>query len=363
MGPATSQGVAFGLGSMRETQTRGEVSLRIYWHDGNISGDVIGERVVAGLGFFDGVHLGHQAILTRVQELAKTINGIPMAITFDRHPISMIRPDAVPKLLTDCEERRQYMWDNGIKAIAELVFDESMVNLEPERFATDILVSRLGVVAVAAGEDFRFGCGGRGGIELLHSKGHQWGIDMVEVVDSVVVEGAKVSSTRIRGLLEAGMVEDAGRLLGRPYRLSGQVVEGEGRGRELGFPTANLAVAPERLMPKDGVYAVTVRHLTDNRQKGHAPSQRGFLGVLSISNKPTFAGKSRAVEVHVLEQDADYYGKRLVVSFHTRLRPIHRFDNAEKLQEQIVRDIQVARKLSMRLERGPIERIYTLGAL
>ncbi|NLJ24336.1 MAG: bifunctional riboflavin kinase/FAD synthetase [Firmicutes bacterium] len=349
--------------------------MQIHWWDGSLSDGMKGCRIVAGLGFFDGVHLGHQVILRQVLEVAATLDAVPAIVTFDRHPLTTIRPEAVPQLLTDGEERKQYLLDFGMKAVIELTFNKQLARLEPEQFASDILAKRLGVVAVIAGEDFRFGYQGRGGIDLLRKDGDKWGIGFVQAVDSVIVGDEKVSSTRIRGLLLEGMVEEAAELLGRPYKLIGPVVEGEGRGKKLGFPTANLAIPPKRLIPKDGVYAVTIRQPMEITQTGQLATAGELLGVLSVSDKPTFAGATRAVEVHILDEEKDYYGKKLEVSFHRRLRSIRKFANAEELQSQVTRDIKTVRELFsgqfMSTEDtppigrigGPGEKIYSLKAL
>lgn len=346
MAAATGQAAALGIGNMIGTIARGEDSLQIHWWDGSITNSMKGHRVVAGLGFFDGVHLGHQAVLRKVLEVAATLDAVPAIVTFDRHPLTMIKPEAVPQLLTDGEERKQYLLEQGMKAVVELTFDKQLATLEPEQFASDVLVQQLGVVAVIAGEDFSFGYRGRGGIDLLRKEGDKWGIEFVQAVDSVVIGDEKVSSTRIRGLLQQGMVKEAADLLGRPYKLIGPVVEGEGRGKKLGFPTANLDIPPQRLIPQDGVYAVTVCQVMDVAGACHLAATDELLGVLSISDKPTFVGATRAVEVHVLDEEKDYYGKKLAVSFHRRLRPIRKFANAEDLQSQVARDIKVARELS-----------------
>ena len=337
--------------------------MQIYWRDGSVTDGEDGNRVVAGLGFFDGVHLGHQAILRRVRELAADMDSVPMVVTFDRHPFSVIKSKLAPPLLTNREERRHYMWDLGIEAIAELCFDAKLATLEPEEFASDILARQLLVVAVVAGDDFSFGYKGRGGIALLRQKGHEWGITVIETVDPVLAGKEKVSSTRIRGLIQAGIVEEAAVLLGRPYRLAGPVIEGEGRGRKLGFPTANLAIPSDRLIPQDGVYAVTVRQLIDDDKIGYTVKQGEYPGVLSISDKPTFAEATRAVEVHLIDQDKDYYGRKLEISFHRRLRPIQKFANAEALKEQVARDIANARKLPLEHCSSQGEKIYSLRAL
>lgn len=321
--------------------------------------------MAAGLGFFDGMHLGHQAIAAQVVELGASLGLTPALVTFDRHPLSIVKPDEVPPLLTGADERRQYMWELGIEAVVELIFDEGLAGLEPEEFIKKILVDRLGVAAVAAGGDFTFGYKGRGTTEFLRKEGSRWGIQSVTTVPSVIVDGEKVSSTRIRGLLQEGDVETAGKLLGRPYRLAGPVIQGDGRGRKLGFPTANLEVNEDRLIPKDGVYAVTVREIGAEDGGKLAARRQELIGVLSISMKPTFDGKVRAVEVHVLDHKAAYYGKELEVSFHRYLRPIQKFASSEELQRQVAWDIQNARRLfqtgvESKSGSAPAEKIYSL---
>lgn len=321
--------------------------------------------MVAGLGFFDGVHLGHQAILLRVLELANEMGGLPLMVTFDRHPLAMISPDSVPLLLNHATERRSYVWELGIEAIAELVFDKQFSELPPEEFVTRILAQQLGVVAVVAGEDFHFGYRGEGGIKLLKQLGPAWGIRITDVVEPVLVKGVRVSSTRIRALLKAGNVKEAARCLGRPYRLRGPVVVGEGRGRHLGFPTANLDIPKERLVPKDGVYAVTVEVVDDffDTQGVSIADTAEMMGVLSIGDKPTFHGTERAIEVHVLHRQESYYGKELEISFHEWLRPSERFADAQELQSQVQRDIETTRRLFKTMPWAGGGKIYSHRAL
>ena len=337
--------------------------MQIYWRDGRITSSVLNVEMVSGLGFFDGMHLGHQAIASQVVELAASLGRVPALVTFDRHPLSIVKPEAVPLLLTTAEERRQYMWDLGIEAVVELVFDGSLARLEPEEFVKGILVGQLKVIAVAAGEDFTFGNKSRGTTELLAKDGPSWGLKSVIKVPPVEAGGEKVSSTRIRRLLQEGDVEAAAELLGRPYRLAGPVIQGEGRGRTLGFPTANLKIEPHQLIPREGVYAVTVRERAADNTHGDAQRQV-LIGVLSISTKPTFDGSILAIEVHVLDHKAAYYGKELEVSFHHFLRPIQKFANSHELQAQVDRDIQAARKLLpasvIGTDQSSSEKIYSL---
>ena len=186
-----------------------------------------------------------------VEELATKSGAIPLMITFDRHPLSILSPDTVPKLLTSPTERRVYAWDLGITAVAELVFDENLATMDAERFASDILANRLGVISVVAGEDFSFGHRGQGGVSLLRQEGHQWGIDTVDIVEPLFVKESKVSSTRIRNLLE-GKVEDRECLGCYPQLAMRSSLEKVGRA---GFPLL-IWLCRDRLIPKDGVYAV-----------------------------------------------------------------------------------------------------------
>lgn len=339
--------------------------MQVYWQNGSVTNSVGIKPVIAGLGFFDGVHLGHQAILLRVRELAKKMDGLPLMVTFDRHPLAVIKPDSVPLLLSGAKERRSYVWELGIKAICELVFDEQLSRLAAEEFVARILAQQLGVIGVVAGEDFRFGYRGQGGVELLKEMGPEWGIRFTDVVEPVSIKGERVSSTRIRALLMDGNVKEAARCLARPYRLRGPVVVGEGRGRDLGFPTANLDIPKDRLIPRDGVYAVTA-HIVDGSSGNEGAAfadTAGMLGVLSIGDKPTFDGTERAIEVHVLDRQESYYGKELELSFHEWLRPSVRFSDAEELQAQIQRDIGSARRLFKTIPWANGGKIYSHRAL
>ncbi|NLK08926.1 MAG: bifunctional riboflavin kinase/FAD synthetase, partial [Firmicutes bacterium] len=175
--------------------------MQVYWRNGSITRCINDRPVVAGLGFFDGVHLGHQAILSKVVELAGEIGAVPAMVTFDRHPLSIVRPSHVPPLLTTARERRVYAWELGILAVCELTFDETLSELSPREFASGILADCLGVTAVVAGDNFHFGFRGEGGTTLLKQAGPEWGIRLTSVVEPVLVEGEVVSSTRIRKLL------------------------------------------------------------------------------------------------------------------------------------------------------------------
>lgn len=325
--------------------------LQVYWQDGSIKDRLPDRKSVVALGFFDGVHLGHQAILRRAKLLAQEIGGISVAVTFDRHPLAVVGSGPPPLLLTSRQQRWKYILETGVEAVVELPFDKQFSQLSPESFIDEILVDRLGAVAVVVGYNFHFGRQGRGDVRLLQKRGRMYGLQVQEIAP-VLWEKEVVSSTRIRQLLKEGRVEEAARLLGRFYRLAGEVVPGEGRGQKLGFPTANLGVKPERLIPADGVYAVGVWHISSrggevkqmNGVSVKEAASQPWAGVLAISDKPTFGGGMRTVEVHIIEQRQSYYGEQLEVAFWEWLRPIRCFKNGKELARQLRADIAAARK-------------------
>lgn len=324
---------------------------------------------VVALGFFDGVHLGHQAVLDVVKQKAKAHKGTSIVLTLDQHPAAVVANQEPPKLITTLSERIQLLLEAGMDRVVTVRFDREFAAQPPMRFVSDILVGRLRAKEVVAGYDYRFGHRGAGDVQYLSRLGWANGFT-VTTVAPVQVDGQVVSSTLIRSLLQGGQVEEVTKLLTRPYRLSGVVVKGDQRGRNLGFPTANLAVDKDKVMPADGVYAVKVslakEHITDpgegNPGSGRSDlcclstgviSPHGVLpidaasypGVLSISDKPTFDGRERTIEVHILDFDGDLYRRQVQVDFIRYLRPIFRFNKVEDLVAQIQADIQVTRDL------------------
>ncbi|HEY3961778.1 MAG TPA: riboflavin biosynthesis protein RibF [Gaiellaceae bacterium] len=268
-------------------------------------------RAVA-IGTFDGVHAGHRAVIAAAVARA----GTPTVVTFDPHPRSVLGGGV--ELLTTLERRLELIGECGVEDILVVPFDEAVAALEPEAFAGEYLLS-LGTQTVVAGKGFRFGRERRGDLALLSALG-------LEAVEVPLVEG--VSSTQLRELIRAGKVGEAAPLLGRPVEVDGQVVGGDHRGAGLGFPTANLDVAPELLVPANGIYAGAVG---DRR------------AAVSIGVNPHFGGTQRRVEAYLLDWGGDLYGDRLVVELWQRLRDERAFASDEELVEQIARDVEQTR--------------------
>ena len=284
------------------------------------------------IGVYDGVHRGHQAVLIDLAARAREMGVDQQAVlTFDRHPLALVAPERVPGLLTTVDHRLEILESLGVDLVGVLPF-EQIRKMPPDRFIHQVLLGSLGAKLVVVGTNFRFGLDRAGDVGLLQSEGarHGFGVDPVELLHG---DGAAVSSSAIRALLDAGDVEGAERALGRPFEMRGVVQPGDGRGRSIGFATANLAFADELLVPARGVYAVWV-------MLGDVP----IPGVANIGVRPTFGGGALVVEVHLLEFDRDLYGRELAVRFHQRLRDEQRFDGIDDLVEQIDRDVGAARE-------------------
>lgn len=296
-----------------------------------------GPSVVA-IGKFDGVHVGHQAVLERMKEDARSANARSVAVTFDRNPLEILRPEICPENVVSTERKIELLGELGLDATLVLTFDRTLASLDAEDFVRRILVDALGVVTVLVGRDFRFGRGGKGDPELLRELGPKHGFT-VDVVEDVHPEGAerRVSSTWIRELLAAGDVATAATVLGRPVSVSGEVVHGLKRGRELGFPTANLSEVIDALAPADGVYA---GWLEDHETGVRHPA------AISVGTNPTFDDvERRQVEAHVLDESGlDLYGHHVTVEFTDHLRGMTAFDGMEALITQIAADVSDARR-------------------
>lgn len=283
------------------------------------------------IGVFDGLHLGHRAVMDRLVERARRDGLHPAALTFDPHPLEFVAPEHAPKLLTSVAQRIELLGECGIETVGILPFPE-IRDLSPETFAVDLLGGRLHAGYVAVGTDFRFGHNRAGDVPLLRSLGRKEGFE-VEAIDLVAkVDGEVVSSTRIRAALAEGDVKTAAALLGRNFEVRGGVVHGDARGVSIGFPTANIHVPDRMAIPADGVYAVWCR--IDGRR---------LPAVVNIGIRPTFAGTHRTVEVHVLDVDEDMYGRELAVEVVERLRDEKRFDSVEALVAQLGSDVATAR--------------------
>lgn len=291
------------------------------------------------IGKFDGVHAGHRAVIERLNDAAETAGGRSVAVTFDRNPLAVLRPDRCPENVVTVDRKLELLGELGIDAAMVLTFDAELAGRSAEDFVVDILVDALHVSRVLVGKDFRFGRGGAGTPELLRTLGPRHGFS-VEVVDDVYLPGSsrRVSSTWIRELLTEGDVTEAARVLGRYPDVRGVVVHGLKRGRELGFPTANLSPIVGAFVPADGVYA---GWLVDHDTGIRHPS------AISVGTNPTFDDVAeRQVEAHVLgETGLDLYGHDVTVEFVRRLRGMVAFEGIEKLAAQIATDVADAERV------------------
>ena len=292
-------------------------------------------RAVLTLGNFDGVHLGHQAILRSAVERARADGGQAIVLTFEPHPLTVVAPERAPAVIQPLHDRLATLRELGIDVTVLQRFTRQFAALDPEAFVRDFVLRHIEVAHVVVGYNVNFGRGRAGSAETLRALGARLGF-AVEVVGSISSPGdeEQVSSTRLRELLQAGDMPGARRLLGRPHALRGRVVVGERRGRTLGFPTANLHVRRSLLLPPDGVYAV-----------GAEVDGRAHEGVLNIGVRPTFGGRRRTIEVHLLDFAGDLYRRWLVVKVIERLRGEVSFSGPEALRAAIAADVARARRV------------------
>ena len=291
---------------------------------------------VLALGNFDGLHRGHLKIIERVRRGAVEHGGTPMAMTFDPHPPRIVRPDKAPPLLMTKAQRLQALHRAGIACVAVVRFTPELSQWEPETFVRTVLVDWLRVSEVWVGANFLFGHDRAGNFSLLRTLGQRYGF-RADKIDPVRYKDFVVSSTRIRRLIAEGRMDEAGALLGHQYALEGVVIEGRRRGREIGFPTANIATDNE-LVPPDGVYATML-------------TIDGIVhpALTNIGVRPTFAETEPTVETHVLDYSGDLYGRRVKLSFVQRLRDERKFDDVDALRAQIEADQRRAERLFRRL--------------
>jgi len=303
-----------------------------------------GPSVVA-IGKFDGVHAGHRAILERAKVDAAAGDAQVVAVTFDRNPLATLRPEICPDDVTGLHQKLQLLNETGIDAVLVLRFDAEMASQPAEEFIESVLVRALGVQTVMVGRDFRFGRGGAGSPELLEQRAAQHGyrVDIIDDVRAITSE-RRVSSTWIREALSAGDVETATRLLGRSHAVWGEVVHGLKRGRELGFPTANLSAQMEGYVPADGVYA---GWLVDEAPRDGLRRGIRYPAAISVGTNPTFDDVPvRVVEAYVLDEtDLDLYGHHVEIEFTHRVRGMIAFDGIEALTAQMAEDVRRVREL------------------
>lgn len=313
-------------------------TLRLFRSLEEVAGQCSASAVT--IGNFDGVHIGHQQILRRVVELADRHGWTPAAVTFDPHPLAVLAPERCPPLLSNLEQRAQWMEELGIQVLLILPFTHDLAAWSPQQFTERVLYRALGAQAVFVGDNFRFGCNQQGDAKLLAELGAQYGFTVV-AVPAVTYRGLRVSSTAIRELLKAGEVGLAWRMLGRPYTLRGVVLPGQGLGRLLTVPTLNLAV-DHQLLPARGVYVTCTRDLIQSVS---------WHSVTNIGVRPTFGGGHLTVETHLIDQQLAAAPARLEISFLYRLREEREFPAAEALKRQIDQDISRARRYFRRLEK------------
>jgi riboflavin kinase/FMN adenylyltransferase len=284
------------------------------------------------LGVFDGVHLAHRAILTAAVSGARPGEVTAVACTFDRHPAEVLQPDRAPAPITTLDERLGLIAETGIEAAIVLHFTRELARVEPEAFVKEILLGRIRAREVVVGFNHRFGRGARGDARLLEAMAESHGFH-ARVIPPMEIDGVPVSSTEIRGRLQQGDVGRATRFLGRPYAIGGTVTAGAGRGRTLGFPTANIADDRPLLVPT-GVYLG--RLSVDARPR---------VAVVNVGVRPTFGETSLAIEAHLLDFSGDLYGRPVRLEFLDRIRDEKRFGSVDELRAQIERDIAAVREM------------------
>jgi riboflavin kinase / FMN adenylyltransferase len=293
---------------------------------------------VVTIGAYDGVHLGHRHLIAQVRTLAAELQCASAVVTFDRHPAMVVRPESAPRVLTDLDQKLELLAATGVDYTLVVHFDERRSRESAEDFVTEVLVGCLRAQAVVVGHDFHFGHGRQGDVPLLQRMGARYGFD-VHGLRLVSDEASRepVSSTRIRQLLADGQVDQAATLLGRPHEVRGRVERGDRRGRELGFPTANIAIPAEIQLPADGIYAGWYL----------GPDRNPLPAAISLGKRPTFYRKadSSLLEAYLLDFDGDLYDEPASVQFVARLRDEERFDSVDALIDRIGGDVEATRRL------------------
>lgn len=292
-------------------------------------------RAVVTIGVFDGVHKGHQAIIGHAVKRAKDLGVQSVVVTFDPHPSEVVRPGSHPAVLTEPARKAELIEALGVDVLCVVPFTPDFSRLPAEQFAHDVLVEHLHAALVVVGENFRFGHRAAGDVPLLERLGQRFGFG-VEGAPLVTEGGTIFSSTYIRSCIDAGDVTAAAAALGRSHRLEGVVVRGDQRGREIGFPTANLLSHRYAAVPADGIYAARL-----TRRAGASP----LPAAVSIGTNPTFSGRERRVEAYVLDFEGDLYGERVALDFVAYLREMRRYDGVPALLAQIEEDVARTRQI------------------
>jgi riboflavin kinase/FMN adenylyltransferase len=301
------------------------------WEDSGLPPNSPG--TVCTVGTFDGVHRGHQSVLARIAERAERSGLHSVLVTFDPHPLEIVRPGDAPPLLTVGPEKLEIVAQSGINYMAIVPFTDTLRRYTAAQFVDEVLLRRFHVRELVIGYDHHFGRGREGSADVMRTLGERRGFG-VEVLGPISAgDAAAISSSRIRRAIAAGALEDAAGMLGRAYTVSGTVREGDRRGRLLGFPTINLGTpAPRKLLPPTGVYAVRIRS-----------SAGAFGGMMNLGGRPTFDDPEISLEVHLFDADVDLYGRFVSIEFVRKLRDTRRFDGADALVQQLHRDAAAAR--------------------
>ena len=300
-------------------------------------------RTVVTVGMYDGVHRGHQQLIGAAVARAQAMRRPCLLLTFDPHPAEVIRPGSHPAILTSLDRKAELVAALGVDAMCVLPFTPEFMRLSPETFTHTVLVERLHAAQVVVGENFTYGHRAAGTVDTLRSEGRRFGfaVEGIPLEEDTSDDGdVTISSTYIRACVAAGDMVSAARALGRPHRVDGVVVRGHRRGRELGYPTANVETAPFTAIPADGVYA---GHLV--LRDGDGGSRDRFPAAISVGTNPTFQGSRRTVEAYVLDYDGDLYGEHVGVEFAQRLRPMTAFDDVDALLVAMAKDVTDTRQI------------------
>ncbi|MBI5213225.1 MAG: bifunctional riboflavin kinase/FAD synthetase [Nitrospirae bacterium] len=302
---------------------------------------------VVTIGNFDGVHLGHQKIFKKVEAKAKEINGIPIAITFDPHPVRVLAPERGLKILTTFGDKADLMSNSGIKVLISIGFDKEFARTDPDDFIRNVLIDKIGAKWIVVGHNYAFGKGKKGTPALLRRRGRKYGFG-VSVVRYAKVYDDIVSSSRVRSLLLRGRVCEALKMLGRAYHIEGTVIKGLGRGASLlHTPTANIT-APNELVPKEGVYAVRVSLYETEKSPIHRFTDspiRVYDGVANIGKNPTFGDVPVSYEVHIFDFSRNLLGEKIRIHFIDRIRDEKKFSGIKELEDRIKKDIEKAKEI------------------
>jgi riboflavin kinase/FMN adenylyltransferase len=295
------------------------------------------QRAVVTIGAYDGVHLGHRAVIRQVRERAAALGALSVVVTFDRHPASVVRPEAAPRLLTTPEQKIELLSQTGVDAVVVVPFSAEQAKETPVDFVTRVLVDTLRTKAVIIGSDFHFGHMRQGNVTLLREMGerHDFTCEPIVLVPRADGVNEPVSSTAIRRALAGGEIDSATRMLGRAHEVRGVVIEGDQRGRTIGFPTANVNIPAGMCLPSDGVYAGIYRR----------PDGSEHSCAINLGRRPTFYANQdySLLEAYLLDFTGDLYGEEAAVQFVAFLRSEKQFGGLDELKEQLVKDIESAR--------------------